>query len=405
MKKIDVSFKNAEGQELKGVLELPLNASPENFAIFAHCFTCNKNFHAPSNISRSLASQGYGLLRFDFTGLGDSEGEFENTNFSGNVEDLISAAEFLKENYNSPSMIIGHSLGGAAALFASKEIESIKCMVTINAPSNLSHVKKHFESSMEEIEEQGFANIKIGGRGFRIKKHFVEDLDKNDNATALQDIKKALLIIHSPQDNIVSIDHAEELYRSAWHPKSFVSLDGADHMLSDRKDSEYTGNLIAAWASRYIETAKIEELSTDHEVVANLGKEGFTTQIKAGNHNLVADEPPKVGGSDLGPTPYELVSAGLAACTSMTIQMYARRKKWEIDNVETHVSYSKKHSEDCENCETSDSRIDIFEREIALKGDLDEKKIKRLLEIADKCPVHKTLSTTGTINTKIKEQS
>lgn len=405
MKKIDVSFKNAEGQELKGVLDLPLNETPDKFAIFAHCFTCNKNFHAPSNISRSLASQGYGVLRFDFTGLGDSEGSFEDTNFSGNVEDLISAAEFLKENYHSPSMIIGHSLGGAAALFASKEIESIKCMVTINAPSNLSHVKKHFESSMEEIEEQGFANIKIGGRGFRIKKHFVDDLDKNENATALQEIKKALLIIHSPQDKIVSIEHAEELYRSAWHPKSFVSLDGADHMLSDRKDSEYTGNLIAAWASRYIESTNIEELSTDHEVVANLGKEGFTTQIKAGNHNLVADEPPKVGGSDLGPTPYELVSAGLAACTSMTIQMYARRKKWEIDNVETHVSYSKKHAEDCENCETSDARIDTFEREISLKGDLDEKKIKRLLEIADKCPVHKTLSTTGSIHTKLREQS
>ena len=405
MKKIDVSFKNKDGQELQGVLDLPLNKAPKNFAIFAHCFTCNKNFHAPSNISRSLASQGYGVLRFDFTGLGESEGDFADTNFSGNVEDLIAASDYLKENYSAPKMIIGHSLGGAAAIFASRQIESIQCMVTINAPSNLSHVKKHFESSMDEIQEQGFANIKIGGRSFRIKKHFVEDLDKNEKATALQEIKKALLIIHSPQDTIVSINHAEDLYRSAWHPKSFVSLDGADHMLSDRKDSEYTGNLIGAWASRYIEHESLEELITDHEVVANLGKEGYTTQIKAGNHNFIADEPPKVGGSDLGPTPYELVSAGLAACTSMTIQMYARRKNWVVDNVETHVSYAKKHSDDCENCESKDSKIDVFEREIALAGDLDEKKIKRLMEIADKCPVHKTLSTTGTIKTKIREQS
>ncbi|MFV8226057.1 alpha/beta fold hydrolase [Christiangramia aquimixticola] len=405
MKKIDVSFKNSEGKELQGVLELPVNNSPEHFAIFAHCFTCNKNFHAPTNISRSLASHGFGVLRFDFTGLGESEGDFEDTNFSGNVEDLISAADFLKENYSSPSLIVGHSLGGAAALFASKKIESIKCMATINSPSNLSHIKQHFESSLDQIKKDGFANINIGGRGFKIKKQFVEDLEKNNDSNALKEIKKALLILHSPQDNIVSVDHAEDLYRSAWHPKSFISLDGADHLLSDKKDSEYTGNIIAAWSSRYIESATIEETDTDHKVTANLGKEGFTTQIKAGNHNLIADEPPKVGGADLGPTPYEFLSTGLAACTSMTIQMYARRKKWVIDNVETQVNYSKKHSTDGENCEDKDAKIDTFEREITFKGELDEKKIKRLMEIADKCPVHKTLSAGANIHTKLSDES
>ncbi|SDR88330.1 alpha/beta fold hydrolase [Gramella sp. MAR_2010_147] len=405
MQKIDVSFKNTDSKELKGVLVLPTNKKPANFILFAHCFTCNKNFHAPSNISKNLASQGYGVLRFDFTGLGDSEGDFEDTNFTSNVEDLIAAAEFLKAEYKAPSMIVGHSLGGAAALFASKKIESIKCMVTINAPSNLSHVQKHFESSLDEIEKEGFANIKIGGRGFKIKKQFIEDLKTNQDASALKEIRKSLLVMHSPQDEIVSINHAEELYKAAWHPKSFVSLDGADHMLSNKEDSEYVAAVISAWASKYLKEPTAPELETDHEVMANLGASGFTTQIIAGNHHLVADEPIKVGGSDLGPNPYELVSSGLAACTSMTIQMYARRKKWLIDNVETHVSYSKKHADDCKDCENDMAKIDSFEREISIKGDLDEKQLKRLMEIADKCPVHKTLSSKAQINTQLTKST
>jgi len=401
MQKIEVTFKNSDSRELKGVLELPTNTKPANFILFAHCFTCNKNFHAPSNISKNLASKGYGVLRFDFTGLGDSEGDFEDTNFSSNVEDLIAAGDFLKKEYKAPSIIIGHSLGGAAALFASKKLESIKCMVTINAPSNLSHVQKHFESSLDEIENEGFANIKIGGRSFKIKKQFIENLKTNQDASALKEIRKSLLVMHSPQDEIVSINHAEELYKSAWHPKSFISIDGADHMLSNKADSEYVAAVISSWAGKYVEEKKVPELKTDHEVMANLGAEGFTTQIIAGKHHLVADEPIKVGGSDLGPNPYELVSSGLAACTSMTIQMYARRKKWKIDYVETHVSYSKKHADDCENCENDMAKIDSFEREISIKSNLDEKQLKRLMEIADKCPVHKTLSSKAQISTKL----
>ena len=403
MKKINVSFTNSDQKELKGVLELPTNAKPENFILFAHCFTCNKNFHAPTNISRSLASEGFGVLRFDFTGLGESEGDFEDTNFSSNVDDLIAAADFLAKEYVAPSIIIGHSLGGAATLFASKKLDSVKAMVTINAPSNLSHVQKHFESGMDQIEKDGYANIKIGGRRFKIKKHFVEDLRENEQATALKEIRKSLLIMHSPQDNVVSIDHAEELYRSAWHPKSFVSLNGADHMLSDEKDSKYAGNVIAAWVTRYISKTELPDLETDHEVMANLGPEGFTTQIIAGQHNFLADEPLKAGGNNLGPNPYELLSSGLAACTSMTIQMYARRKKWPVENVETHVSYEKKYSEDCENCEDSKAKIDSFQREISLQGDLDKKQRDRLLEIADKCPVHKTLSAKAQITTFLKK--
>ncbi len=402
MRKIEVSFKNSNSQSLKGILELPTNQEPHNFALFAHCFTCNKNFHAPTNISRSLASEGYGVLRFDFTGLGESEGEFEDTNFSGNVEDLIAAASFLESEYKAPSLLIGHSLGGAAALYAAKKMKSVKCITTINTPSKLEHVQKHFSSSMDEIESKGFASVNIGGRSFKIKKHFVDDLKANKDSNELSELDKSLLILHSPQDNIVSIKHAEELYIAARHPKSFITLDGADHMLSDKKDSIYAGKVIGTWASKYINLPERKELETDHEVMANLGSEGYTTHIIAGNHNLLADEPKSIGGEDLGPTPYELLSSGLAACTSMTIQMYARRKEWNLENVETHINYSKKHAIDCENCENDSAKIDTFEREIVIKGDLDDSKLDKLMEIADKCPVHKTLSSKIQIISSLK---
>ncbi|MCP9200060.1 bifunctional alpha/beta hydrolase/OsmC family protein [Gramella sp. GC03-9] len=401
MEAIKVKFKNKDSQELSGVLELPGIKPPANFVIFAHCFTCNKNFHAPKNISETLASKGFGVLRFDFTGLGESEGDFPDTNFSANVEDLIAAANFLETEYNAPTIIIGHSLGGAAALFAAKKISSIKAVVTINAPSKLEHVKKHFSSSLEEISAQGYAEVKIGGRTFRIKEQFVKDLDKNQESLALKDLKKAFLILHSPQDEIVSIQHAEELYTAAWHPKSFISLQNSDHLLSKADDARYAGKLIAAWSSKYVIEPATRELETDHEVMANLGKEGFTTHIVAGNHHFVADEPKSAGGSDLGPNPYELLSAALAACTSMTLQMYARRKKWVLDNVETHVNHSKKHPVDCENCEKDSAKIDQFEREILIHGQLDNAQKNRLLEIADKCPVHKSLEAQANINTKL----
>lgn len=403
MKRIKVNFSNSEGQSLQGVIELPTNQKPSNFAVFAHCFTCNKNFHAPVEISRSLASAGYGVLRFDFTGLGESEGEFEETNFSSNVDDLLSAAEFLEKEYKAPDLLIGHSLGGAAALFAAREISSIKCVSLINSPSSLSHVQKHFESNLDEIEENGYAEVKIGLRKFRLKKQFVEDLNNNEGAKALKQIRTPLLIMHSPIDKVVSIKHAEELYSAARHPKSFVSLNEADHLLSEKEHSGYAARVIAAWASAYIESPKAVELETDHEVMANLGSEGFTTQMVAGNHHFIADEPESFGGNDFGPNPYELVSSGLAACTSMTVQMYARRKEWKLENIETHVSHSKKHVTDCENCENEQAKIDHFGREITLTGDLDQEQTDRLLEIADKCPVHRTLSSTARIITKLKQ--
>jgi uncharacterized OsmC-like protein/alpha/beta superfamily hydrolase len=397
-----VTFLNRKNQELKGRLELPLNQNPHNFVIFAHCFTCNKNFSAVKNISRELTSNGFGVLRFDFTGLGESEGDFENTNFSGNVDDLISAAKFLTENHKAPTLIIGHSLGGAAAIFAASKIESIKAVATIGAPSNPKHVQHLLHSNIDEIKANGKAVVDLGGRAFTIKKQFIDDLEQQPLAQVAQKLGKAILIIHSPQDTTVEIKNAEEIYVAAKHPKSFVSIDGADHLLLKKEDSLYVGNLIANWTKRYVDIPKTENLRTKHQVVASLNSDdGFSTQMKVGNHYMMADEPTSFGGNDYGPSPYELVSAGLSACTAMTIQMYAKRKNWNLENVEVHTSYDKIHADDCNECESTSAKIDTFYREIKLTGNLDGKQLERILKIADKCPVHKTLHNTVNVVTKI----
>jgi uncharacterized OsmC-like protein/esterase/lipase len=399
-----VSFQNNENQTLAGRLELPANQHPHNFAIFAHCFTCSKNLIAVKNVSRALTSAGFGVLRFDFTGLGESEGDFENTNFSGNVEDLIAAAQYLKKAYKAPSLLIGHSLGGAAAIFAAAQLPEIKAVATINSPSDPKHVRHLIKNSVSEITETGKARVELSGRPFTIKKHFLDDLEKQQLNAVVNKFNKAILILHSPQDKLVGINNAEEIYMAAHHPKSFISLDGADHLLGKKEDSIYVGQVIAGWATRYLEIPKEIEISSKHDVVASLNQDQiFTTDIKAGSHYFVADEPESYGGNNFGPSPYELVSAGLSACTAMTIQMYARRKKWDVQHVTVHTSYDKKHAIDCENCEDSTAKIDTFSREIKFEGNLDEKQIARLLQIADKCPVHKTLHTaTQIITTVIK---
>ena len=389
-----VNFKNKNGENLVGRLELPADRHPHNFAIFAHCFTCTKNLLAVKNISKALTNNGFAVLRFDFTGLGESEGDFSDTNFSGNVEDLVAAADFLKENYSAPTLLIGHSLGGAAVIFAAQDIPSISAVATIGAPSNPVHVQHLLQTGLDEIQSKGEAVVNLGGRDFKIKKQFVQDLQEHALPKVAKNLRKPLLILHSPQDTTVEIKNAEEIYVAAHHPKSFVSLDGADHLLSNKKDSVYVGEVISGWAKRYLEiTEKVDpSLKTKHQVIASLdGEDGYTTQMKVGNHHMIADEPMSFGGSDFGPSPYEFLSAGLSACTVMTIQMYAKRKGWPIDNVEVHTSYDKSHAEDCENCEEEGAKIDTFQREIKLTGELDEKQQKRIMQIADKCPVHKTL--------------
>lgn len=399
-----IRFTNKEGQTLIGRLELPADRAPHNYALFAHCFTCTKNLSAVKNISKALTSNGFAVLRFDFTGLGESDGDFADTNFSGNVNDLVAAADFLKENHQAPSLLIGHSLGGAAVIFAASEIPTVNAVATVGAPSNPKHVKHLFKSGLEEIKANGEAIVNLSGRDFKIKKQFVDDLESKSLPETAKALRKPLLILHSPQDDTVGIKNAEEIYTAAHHPKSFVSLDGADHLLFDKKDSTYVGEVISGWAKRYLPTQeKIDAtLRTKHQVVASLdAQDGFTTQLKVGNHYMLADEPSSFGGNDYGPSPYELVSAGLSACTVMTIQMYAKRKGWEVSNVEVHTSYSKSHAEDCENCETNSAKIDTFNREIKLTGSLDEKQIQRLLQIADKCPVHKTLHSRTQVITRL----
>lgn len=396
-----ITFTNPEGNQLAGYLELPLNQEPHTFVLFAHCFTCNKNFFAVKNIARALAKNGYGVLRFDFTGLGESEGEFSETNFSGNVEDLLAAAHYLEQEHSAPSLLVGHSLGGAAVLFAAGQLNSVKAVVTIGTPANLTHVTRLLRSEIDEIQEKGLAKVNVGGRDFTIKSHFLKDLKAKELKDEVKSLEAALLIMHSPQDTTVEISNAEELYISAKHPKSFVSLDGADHLLTNEKDSVYTGEVISSWAQKYLEVPEKVAVQSKHEVMANLGKEGFTTEVKSGKHFFTADEPEEFGGKDYGPSPYDFLSTALATCTSMTIQMYARRKKWPLVNVETHVNHQKTHALDCEKCEEKGAKIDQFERFIVLKGDLDDKQKNRLLEIADKCPVHKTLTSTSSVRTEL----
>lgn len=317
-----VSFTNKDKEQLAGRLELPLDQKPHNFVIFAHCFTCTKNLTAVKNVGRALTNAGFGVLRFDFTGLGESEGDFENTNFSGNVDDLIEAANFLEENYQAPTLIIGHSLGGAAAIFAASKLESIKAVAVINSPSDPSHVMHLLKDSEQEITKNGKARVNLGGVDFTIKKQFLDDLENNTLKDVVSDLRKALLILHSPQDNTVGIKNAEKIYIAAHHPKSFVSLDGVDHLLSKKEDSMYVGEVIAGWASRYVEIPPAKEIKSKSKVAASIGQdEKFTTNLKVGDHYLIADEPKSFGGNNFGPSPYEFLSAGLAACTVMTLSL------------------------------------------------------------------------------------
>lgn len=399
-----ITFKNATGYELSGRLELPVNREAHHFAVFAHCFTCSKNFSATKNIARALTTAGFGVLRFDFTGLGDSDGDFADTNFSGNVDDLLAAIDHLHAHYKAPTLLIGHSLGGAAAIYASAKASSIKAVATIGTPSDTKHVKHLFGDQLQAIITHGEATVQLSGRPFKIKEQLLHDLNEQMVTKTLKSLRKPILIMHSPQDTTVEITHAEKLYQAAMHPKSFVSLDGADHLLMNKKDSVYAGEVIAAWAQRYIAFPKQPALNTSQSVVASLGNETlFTTQMRAGNHYFIADEPSSVGGNDYGPNPYEFLSSALAACTVMTIQMYARRKEWEIANVQCHVDYSKEHLTDCLNCDDDTAKIDTFTRTLIITSKLDEKQLQRILQIADKCPVHKTLHSTTQVITKLLE--
>ena len=399
-----IDFENRTGERLAGILDLPDDSEPIATALFAHCFTCSKNLRAVTRISRKLNEAGIAVLRFDFTGLGDSEGDFSTTNFSTSVDDICDAAAYLADAGMPPDIAIGHSLGGAAILVAAPRIESVGAVVTIGAPGQADHVTHLFADQKPEIESSGEAIVSIGGRPFRIRQQLIDDLEKQSGPERAAKLRLPLLVLHSPVDAIVGIDNAAEIYTRALHPKSFVSLDKADHLLSDPADAKYAGSLIAAWSTRYIpgETGRDDAAGEDGGVTATTGAGGFRTAITAQGHRLVADEPHNVGGTDAGPSPYGLLGAALAGCTSMTLQMYARRKGIGLDTATVTVSHEKIHAEDCEHCTSDTGKIDRFERYVNLTGELSAAERQRLLEIADLCPVHRTLTGEVEIRTLAK---
>jgi putative redox protein len=400
-----ITFTGALGEKLAARLDMP-PGKPRAFALFAHCFTCSKDIFAASRISAGLAERGIAVLRFDFTGLGHSDGEFSNTNFSSNVADLLAAANWLTENHQAPGLLIGHSLGGAAVLAVAGDIAAVKTVATIGAPFDPAHVSDNFIEAIEVISQKGEAEVSLGGRPFVIKKQFLEDIAGQDQKQRIGKLKKALLVFHAPGDNIVGIENAAEIFAAAKHPKSFVSLDGADHLLSSKNDAVYVAEIISAWAGRYIEDEKSvsdHPQSASGEVIVQETGEGMFTQIISvgGKHVLRADEPPAYGGTDTGPTPYDFLLSGLGACTSMTMRMYAERKKIPLERVSVTLRHDKIHADDCRSCETTVGKVDQIVREISLEGDLTDDQRQSLLAISEKCPVHRTLHSEVIIDSKL----
>jgi len=388
-------FPNSSGEILSGRLEMPLG-KPKAYALFAHCFTCSKDIVAPNIISKTLAENGIAVLRFDFTGLGNSQGDFANTNFSSNVEDLLSACKSLGEEFAPPEILIGHSLGGAAVLKAAKKIETVKALVTIGSPSNIEHVKHQFGNEVSQIEKEGKAKVILAGREFTIKKQFIDDLTKVSILEDLKEIKKALLVMHSPIDDTVSIEHASKIFTSAKHPKSFVTLDKADHLLMKKQDAKYAGEVIGSWALRYISTdtpelEKIKKVATGTVLVKSRTDKAFTHDIYTADHHSIADEPLSLKGDNLGMAPYDYLLSSLGACTSMTMKMYAKHKGLNLTNVTVNLNHKKVDAKEFENYETESGKVDVIEKSIKIEGELTDKERARLYEIAEKCPVNKTL--------------
>ena len=415
-------FLNAQGLRLAGLLDIPAGEA-RAYALFAHCFTCGKDVHAAKRIAEALTGLGIAVLRFDFTGLGSSEGEFANTTFSSNVDDLVAAADQLRKVKRAPAILIGHSLGGAAVLAAASRVPEARAVVTIGAPSDPAHVAGLFKDQRAEIDAGAEVAVSLAGRAFRIRRAFLDDVAEQELSGRINALHKALLIFHSPTDEIVGIDNASRIFLAARHPKSFVSLAGADHLLSRRSDAAYVANVIAAWAERYLDmtpqgaadpvsagaplvgaqpdeatreaNALAASIEGDRSVVTvRETRQGRLQQeISAGAHRLLADEPVAVGGGDSGPNPYELLLAALGACTAMTLRLYAERKALRLDRVTVRLRHAKIYAADCATCETKEGKIDRIEREIELAGTLDANERARLIEIADKCPIHRTLTS------------
>lgn len=409
MKTERVSFPGALGHELAARLEGPEGRRPEVYALFAHCFTCSKDLKAVGRISRSLTERGLGVLRFDFTGLGESGGDFSETSFATNVEDLVSAAEYLRRRAEAPRLLIGHSLGGAAVLMAAAQIPEAQAVATLGAPSDTQHLHDRLLQSAPELAAAEEAEVVLAGRKFRIGRRLVDDLREQRVLAAVRELRKPLLILHSPVDETVDVEHAARLYKAASHPKSFVSLDQADHLLlRDPADARYAAEVLAAWSTRYVGGPEADGGADDAApaepgvVEVQGGASGLHQEIRAGRHRLEADEPTSApGGTDRGANPYDFLLAALGACTSMTLRLYADRKKWDLGEVSVRLAHQRIHARDCADCESESGYVGEIRREIRLGGNLDDKQRQRLLEIADRCPVHRTLTSEIKIRSRL----
>lgn len=397
-----VDFPGSQGAPLAGRLDTP-EMPPRAWALFAHCFTCSKDSKAAAFIARALAEAGFGVLRFDFTGLGGSGGDFANTHFSSNVNDLVAAADWLRAEHGAPALLIGHSLGGAAVLAAAHRVPDSVAVATLGAPFEPAHVARQFGDGLKLIESQGQATVQLAGRPFTIKREFLDDLAGQSQADRIHELRRPLMVLHAPLDKVVAVDSARRIFETARHPKSFVSLDGADHLLNDAADARFAAGLIAAWAQRYLPAVATPAAAAspgDAVHVVERGTGAYTVAVSAGRHSWLADEPASVGGDDLGPSPYEMLSAALGACTAMTLRMYARQKKWPLAKVGVTLRHSKIHAADCGECETAEGKVDRIERVISIEGELDDAQRQRLLEIADRCPVHRTLHAEVSVVTR-----
>lgn len=399
-----VHFHSDTGQTLSGRIEF--SAIESNiYAIFAHCFTCSKNSHAANRISKALTKHRINVLRFDFTGIGDSSGTLSQSHFTANINDILAAAKFLEKNYAAPQLLVGHSLGGAAALAAAAKIQSIKAVSTIGTPFDPAHVKKHFKASIDALSAgKNIVDVSIGGQHFEISSEFLKHLEDHDQINAIKNLRTPLLIFHSPQDDIVPVNNAKRIYEAANHPKSFISLDQADHLLTNSSDASFVASSLATWFSRYIQ--REHKPSQKRSEIRIHGNENYLQQrIDIGEHQLFADEPTSYGGTDQGPTPYELLLASLGSCTAMTLIMYAKRKNWRIGDIHVTLAHKRIHAKDCELSEKENGLIDLIERNIEFEADLDEQTQERLKQIADRCPVHKTMSQGPVIKTSVKRTS
>jgi putative redox protein len=398
-------FPGSDGQMLAASLDLPDDAPPTAYALLAHCFTCGKDVLAAKRIAEGLAKHGIATLRFDFTGIGASEGEFANTTFSSNIGDLVLAADHMRKTKSAPSILIGHSLGGAAILAAASMIPEARCVATIAAPSDPAHVTHLFKDHIPAIREQGELEVSLAGRPFRIKREFLDDIAEHRLTETVARLHKPLLIFHSPTDDYVGIDNATRIFVAAKHPKSFISLTGADHLLTQKRDAIYVADMIAAWAMRYLDvpaaaTAVAADPPAGFVTVSETRATKLQNVIAAGRHRVLADEPVEVGGHDTGPGPYDFLLGALGACTSMTMRLYAERKSIPLDRVTVTLKHGRIYAKDCETCETQEGMISRIERTITMDGNLDAEQRRKLMEIADKCPVHRTLTSEIDIVTK-----